>query len=167
MIVKVDVDHRRKLSRRELDRRAVCALVRIVAVDDRRSPSGRGWHRRITVEPAPKTAMETVALQLLFGSDVVREAFNIQRARLVDAQQVSPFFAQRWNRFYATSNGKVLGRASARSGRSGPHSRRVREPRRGSRERQRQRRLPSAVLGLAGGAPDQSSGERKGTERYG
>lgn len=105
--IKVDVDTLRgRLSGEELAARAVCAKVRIVQVDDRRSPSGRGWHRRITVEPAPRTAMETVALQLLFGSDPVREAFNVQRARLVDGGKVSKFFAQRWNRLYVTSGGK-------------------------------------------------------------
>lgn len=113
-VVKVDVDHARKLSRRELDRRAACANVQIVAVDDRRSPSGRGWHRRLTVDPAPRTAMETVALQLLFGSDVVREAFNIQRARMVDAGQVPKFFLDRWNRLYATTQGRDGSRGSHR-----------------------------------------------------
>lgn len=106
-MLKIDVDTRSgRLSMEELTRRAACAKIRIVTVDDRPSPSGRGWHRRITVDPAPRTAMETVALQLLLGSDVVREAFNVQRARLVDAGAVSPFFAVRWNRLYATSGGR-------------------------------------------------------------
>lgn len=114
MILKVDVDSSRKLSRRALERRARIAHVRIVAVADVRSPSGRGWHRRIAVErlewavrvrPVPFSPLEVVALQLLFGSDPIREAFNLHRARLVQAGQVPRFFRTRWNTLYATRKG--------------------------------------------------------------
>lgn len=130
MILKVDVDASRKLSRAALEQRARIAHVVILSVTDVRSPSGRGWHRTIAVErlgrgpsktvgantlgtvsrspyPTQFSALEVVALQLLFGSDPIREAFNLHRARLVDAGQVPRFFARRWNTLYDTSRGKV------------------------------------------------------------
>lgn len=107
-MLKVDVDGRRKLSRRALLQRARIAQVELVGVTDLRSPSGRGWHRYLVVRPAPQTALETVALQLLFGSDPIREAFNITRARLVDRKQVSAFWRARFNTLYETSKGKEL-----------------------------------------------------------
>lgn len=106
-MIKVDVDRARgRLSKDELWRRAKIAQLELVGVTDVRSPSGRGWHRYIVVRPAPQTALEVVALQLLFGSDPLREAFNITRARLVDAKQVSAFWRKRWSTFYETSQGK-------------------------------------------------------------
>jgi hypothetical protein len=46
--------------------------------------------------------VEVVALQLLLGSDPLREAYYIARARAVDAGEVSRFWRQlkRWNVFY-------------------------------------------------------------------
>src|SRR5882762_6517679 len=106
MMLKIDVDSRRRLSRKALLQRARIAQVELVGVTDLRSPSGRGWHRYLVVRPAPKTALETVALQLLFGSDPVREAFNLTRARLVDGKAVSAFWRARFNTLYETSKGR-------------------------------------------------------------
>jgi hypothetical protein len=44
--------------------------------------------------------VETVALQLLCGSDPQREAYNLNRARQVDAGEVSDYWRVRWNVFY-------------------------------------------------------------------
>lgn len=46
--------------------------------------------------------METVALQLLFGSDPYREAYLINRARRIDAGEVKGFWANSdtWNVLY-------------------------------------------------------------------
>ncbi len=101
--VKLDVDHTDPLSTAELSKRAERANVRIKAVRQWRSPSGRGWHFLIDVEPTPTTAMETVALQLLFGSDVYREAYNLNRARVVDSGQASEFWRNYWNVLYVES----------------------------------------------------------------
>lgn len=107
-MLKIDVDRPRgRLSRAALLQRARIAGVELLGVTDVRSPSGRGWHRYLAVRPAPRTAIETVALQLLFGSDPIREAFNLTRARLVDRGQVSKFFAARFNTLYATSKGRA------------------------------------------------------------
>jgi hypothetical protein len=65
-----------------------------------RSPNGKGWHCEIQVEPEPRTAMELVAIQAILGSDRGREAYNLERARLVDARKVSPFWRERWNVLY-------------------------------------------------------------------
>jgi hypothetical protein len=54
----------------------------------------------VWVEPEPKTAVEVVALQLLFGSDPNREAYNLNRARLVDSGVVSDYWRERWNVLY-------------------------------------------------------------------
>jgi hypothetical protein len=138
-LLKVDVDTvRGRLPRRELEQRARIVHVQIVRVIDTRSPSGRGWHRRIVVtrlgvqgrgrslessvagarsrqvtssgalSPGPEkfSPRETVFLQLLFGSDPIREAFNWHRARLIAAGQVARFWAERWNTLYSTSGGR-------------------------------------------------------------
>lgn len=86
--VKVDHDARNspRLWLRELVRRAERANVVIEAVRERRSASGEGWHRIIyTRTRGPVSASQIVALQLLFGSDPLREAYNFNRARVVDA----------------------------------------------------------------------------------
>jgi len=106
VMLKIDVDRLRgRLSKDELWRRARIAQLELVGVTDVRSPSGRGWHRYIVVRPAPQTALEVVALQLLFGSDPIREAMNFVRARLVDRKEVSAFWRARWNTLYETSRG--------------------------------------------------------------
>ena len=76
------------------------AGVRLIALTQRHSPGGKGWHLIVTVLPPPRTCMEVVALQAVFGSDVKREACNINRARMVDSKQVSPYWRQRWNVLY-------------------------------------------------------------------
>ncbi|MGH9892342.1 MAG: hypothetical protein ACREA0_10235 [bacterium] len=64
------------------------------------SPSGKGWHLWVWIDPPPRSACETVALQLLLGSDPYREAYNLNRARAVDAGLVAQFWAERWNVLY-------------------------------------------------------------------
>jgi len=133
VLLKIDVDRPRgRLPRRELERRARIVHVRIGRVVDTRSPSGRGWHRRIEIERMegdngralrmhggrsvrtlgkpfavrPFSPFEVVFLQLLFGSDPIRESFNWHRARLVQAGAVPPFWRSRFNTLYATSGGR-------------------------------------------------------------
>ena len=76
------------------------ANVKPVALQQRRSPGGKGWHVLVWVEPPPATCMEVAALQAVLGSDPRREACNINRARMVDAGKVSPFWRERWNVLY-------------------------------------------------------------------
>lgn len=85
----------------ELVQRARRANVEIIALGEQRSPSGRGWHQWVVLDPLPRSAMEVAALQLLFGSDPYREAYIIQRARVVDSGTASPFFRARWNVLYS------------------------------------------------------------------
>jgi hypothetical protein len=99
-LLKVDVDSHRKLSLKELANRLRKSNRVLSWVVEQRSPSGRGWHRWIEVWPPPATAVETVALQLLCGSDPHREAYNLNRAKQVDAGAVSPYWRARWNVFY-------------------------------------------------------------------
>jgi hypothetical protein len=101
--LKVDVDHQRKLSFNALADRLKKCNRRLAWVVERRSPSGRGWHRWIGVWPRPQTAVETVALQLLCGSDPHREAYLLNRALKVDSREVSHFWSARWNTFYKNS----------------------------------------------------------------
>lgn len=104
-LVKVDVDRGRPLSIRELVKRLARAHRRPVWLAQRRSPSGRGWHVVIRVCPLPRSACETVALQLLCGSDVYREAYNVQRARRVDGREVPRWWRHpdHWNVLYEWS----------------------------------------------------------------
>lgn len=98
--LKVDVDTMRRPSCAALAEMLRKANRMLLWVVERRSPSGRGWHRWVGVWPRPQTAVETVALQLLCGSDPHREAYNLNRARAVDAGEVSPYWRARWNVFY-------------------------------------------------------------------
>lgn len=98
--LKIDVDRCAPLRLRELVKRAARANRKLLCLCQWRSPSGKGWHLLVWVRPAPRSASETVALQLLLGSDVYREAYNLNRARAVDAGQVSPFWRRRWNVLY-------------------------------------------------------------------
>lgn len=104
LALKIDVDRSEPLPIVELLRRSLRANVKIENLAQWRSPSGKGWHILIEVRPAPKTAMEIVALQMLFGSDPYREAYNINRARAVDGGAVSPFWRRRWNVFYGKAD---------------------------------------------------------------
>lgn len=100
-VLKLDHDpHCRRLSLVELVRRARRANIKIVAMGERRSPSGRGWHRWLVVRPAPRTAVAVVALQLLFGSDPYREAYIYNRAVRVDQKQVPEYFRRNFNVLY-------------------------------------------------------------------
>lgn len=103
-MLKIDVDSQRLMPVKELAARAVRAGVRIVALGQWRSPSGRGWHLVILTDPPPSNAVETVAMQLLFGSDPRREAYNLNRARAVDRGAVPAYWRERWNVLYAASH---------------------------------------------------------------
>lgn len=122
LVLKLDIDRQRREPRWKLERLAAIVHLAIVGVRDERSPSGRGWHRWITVRPLDHgrwRAADQVAVQLLMGSDVWREAYNLHRAQLVDARQVPAYWRKRWCVLYATSNGKPW-RARAGSKKRGP-----------------------------------------------
>ena len=59
--------------------RAGYVLERVVS--SHLSPSGTGWHIVFRVKPRPTHPMEVVALQAICGSDLYREAMQMQRAR--------------------------------------------------------------------------------------
>lgn len=98
--LKIDVDHSRPLSVDEMISRLWKANRELLLVMQRRSPSGKGWHVLAWVYPEPVGAAETVALQLLMGSDPQREAYNLNRAVAVDAGLASEFWEERWNVLY-------------------------------------------------------------------
>jgi hypothetical protein len=105
--LKLDIDRARRTPRWQLDRLAKIVHLEIVRVVDERSPGGKGWHSWITVRALDEKARwrptEIVALQLLMGSDVWREAYTLHRARLVEAQAVALYWRDKWNVFYSTS----------------------------------------------------------------
>lgn len=83
-LLKLDWDAGRpRLSRPVLDRRLARAGFRAVWIRVRPSPSGAGRHVVIRVRPRPCSFTEVVALQLLLGSDPMREACNLRRTRTV------------------------------------------------------------------------------------
>ena len=101
-----------KTVRCDYDRRRPPALERVIWLLARagyrlrwwsecRSPSGTGWHVECAVTPTPRSCLEVVALQLVLGSDVAREACNLTRARQVDTKRVRGWWARRWNVLYA------------------------------------------------------------------
>lgn len=102
--LKVDVDNRRPLPMKELVARFTRANVRMLWLSQTRSPSGRGWHIRIGLVRRPRSNYETVALQLLAGSDPRRESYNINRVRTL--RHVSPFWRTRWNVLYGRMGAK-------------------------------------------------------------
>lgn len=85
----------------------------------RRSPSGKGWHVLMEVEPRPRTAMEVVALQAVLGSDPWREAMQIARANAFN--RCPAFMRDAWNVLYQSDRrrsrritlGKLNGRRNA------------------------------------------------------
>lgn len=101
MILRLDVDApRRPLSVGRMAWLLRRAGYRLRWLSQRHSPGGKGWHLEVAVSPEPRLAVEVTALQTILGSDVAREACNLQRARLVDQGQVSRFWRQRWNVLY-------------------------------------------------------------------
>jgi len=102
--LRLDLDGQR-LPLVELVRRLARAQRTLVALGERRSPSGRGWHQWLVVRPAPRSALEIVALQLLLGSDPLREAYNLNRSLAVDGGHVSRYWRtrDRWNVLYLWS----------------------------------------------------------------
>lgn len=101
MIVRVDVDAGRKpLPVGRLVSRLARAGRKVVWMSQRQSPGGKGWHVELKVSPAPRTCQEVVALQCLCGSDLNREAYNLQRAIAVDRKEVPPYWRSRWNVLY-------------------------------------------------------------------
>jgi hypothetical protein len=83
-LIKVDWDaDSEKLTRGLMDWRLRRAGFRIVRLVMRASPSGTGTHLVARVAPRPASFEVVVALQLLLGSDPMREACNLRRAALV------------------------------------------------------------------------------------
>ena len=105
--LKLDVDNGRPLPLGVVMARLRRAGRRVLRLAEERSPGGHGWHVWVWVSPPPRTAVEVVALQLLLGSDPLREAYYIARARAVDAGQVARYWRvfKRWNVFYREGAG--------------------------------------------------------------
>lgn len=80
--VRLDIDagHERP---RLVDLVGLCkrAGYAIVALSERRSPGGKGWHLTMELDPRPRTMVEVVALQAICGSDPWREAVTLYRSR--------------------------------------------------------------------------------------
>ncbi len=80
-LLKVDWDaESARLSRGLMEWRLRRAGYRITKLVQRASPSGTGVHCVLRVHPRPASPAVVVALQLLLGSDPMREACNLRRA---------------------------------------------------------------------------------------
>jgi hypothetical protein len=97
--VKIDLDDDGPpLTIRDVTRLMRRAGYKPVALFIGRSPSGEGWHMILHVSPRPSSPFEVVALALLLGSDVNREAMQLFRARgFHDAPR---FMKDAWNVLY-------------------------------------------------------------------
>lgn len=83
------------------------AGYRVVALSERRSPSGTGWHLTLDVSPRIGSQVEVVALQAILGSDVWREAATLSRVRVARGPK-----ERKWaNVLYAgkVARGRLLG----------------------------------------------------------
>lgn len=69
--------------REELERRLSRAGYKVAAFSFELSTNG--WHVKVELSPAPRWPLEIVALQAVCGSDPLREACNVQRAREVQS----------------------------------------------------------------------------------
>lgn len=99
MLLKLDIDAGVKpLTVPQLVTRLARAGKTVIWLSQRRSPGGKGWHIVLEVSPAPRSAMEVVALQAVLGSDVWREACNVKRARAL--WKAPKFMRDRWNVLY-------------------------------------------------------------------
>ncbi len=98
--IKVDIDDTRTVpSIEEVTRLLRRAGYRPFALMIDRSPSGNGWHVIVHVSPRPSSPFEVVALGLLLGSDVNREAMQLFRARrFVDVPRM---MKDAWNVLYS------------------------------------------------------------------
>ncbi len=98
-IIKLDID--KGMDRPEL--RSVCyrlwrAGYKVIAMSEKVSPGGHGWHITLELRPRPKSPLEVVAIQAILGSDPMREACNLSRANVWD--DCPPFMRDRWNVLY-------------------------------------------------------------------
>lgn len=111
-VVKLDWDdcpgHQQAKWETEVVHRATRAGYRITRWESSTSPGGKGVHVLLWVEPVPATAMEVVALQLLFLSDPYREALQIERAHGAMLPETPDWMRDRWNVLYGPS--RVRGR---------------------------------------------------------
>lgn len=96
-MLRLDVDRKRPIAIGRLGWLLRRAGYRPVTLMQTRSPSGRGWHVMCDIDPVP-SELETVTLQAILGSDVAREACNLQRVRMLP--KVSPYWQQRFNVLY-------------------------------------------------------------------
>jgi len=98
-VVKLDIDRKRFPSVKRLYQLLDRAGYMLLSLDSRKSPSGNGWHLWLTLDPAPRTPMEVIAIQAVLGSDPFRESMNLLRARKMWR---TPGFAKDWfNVLYA------------------------------------------------------------------
>lgn len=97
-VVKLDIDSYNRPHLGAIESKLLRGGYVWTAMDVLRSPSGRGWHVLIEVEPRPRSVMEVVALQAILGSDPWREAMQMVRAKAFP--MVPDFMRNAWNVLY-------------------------------------------------------------------
>jgi hypothetical protein len=96
--VKVDIDAGDPPTIRTVTRLLRRAGYKPVAMTTNRSPGGNGWHVVVHVSPRPKSPYEVIALTLILGGDVNREAMQMHRAR--GFFRVRGWMRDAWNVLY-------------------------------------------------------------------
>lgn len=96
--VKIDWDGDTSLTLRDITRRVKRAGYSPIAMSIMTSPSGKGTHAILHVLPRPSSPFEVVALALLLGSDINREAMQLFRA--AGFPHVKKFMRDAWNVLY-------------------------------------------------------------------
>lgn len=97
-LLKLDIDRTRKP---DLDRMAALlarAGYETADINFRRSPSGKGWHVILEIEPRPRTPMEVIALEAILGADPFRQAMQINRGKAM--LKAPGWMRDAWNVLY-------------------------------------------------------------------
>jgi hypothetical protein len=100
-ILKLDVDEgmeRPKL--RPMVHKLWRAGFKVLWMSENQSPGGKGLHIQIRISPKPETPETVTALQAILGSDPMREACNLYRARQISKGKVPSWMQDRWNVLY-------------------------------------------------------------------
>lgn len=99
--LKLDIDEgMERPTVNRINRKLWRAGFQVVRMNKRFSPGGTGWHIEIEVDPEPESLEVVVALQTILGSDPMREACNLYRARMVAKGSVPKWMQERWNVLY-------------------------------------------------------------------
>lgn len=100
-ILKLDIDEgMERPGIRNMVHKLWRAGFRVLWMSECQSPGGKGFHIEMRVSPKPDRPETVAALQAILGSDPMREACNLYRARQIAKGNVPDWMVTRWNVLY-------------------------------------------------------------------